>query len=325
MDENQVRSFTDRFDELGIQVDLAELVERPNARVTLQHPTGQANYHVVYTEPLTLSEFAKEVLAVSPPSQLLLLGPRVTERTAEAFRQLDLNYLDQAGNAFITFGGVHIDVRGKRQSPLAQRTQVARPTRGVNLFSVKRSQVIFAILAWPELLDGPIREIAGTAQVSLGQAQHTLDLLTQFRLLDERKRLGPHLQDRLLDQWAAAYPAALGSAIKTARFSGEWMGYEASDRALYLSGEAAVPELIRPETAIFYTHGLPTELIRSRRLRRNTERPNIFFREQFWRPPQATGEPGVHTAPWPLIYADLLASGDSRQREVAQALRDRQR
>lgn len=66
----------------------------------------------------------------------------------------------------------------------------------------------------------------------------------------------------------------------------------------------------------------PADVVgRARRSRRNEEHPNIFLRRQFWCAPHEPEKPGVHEAPWLLVYADLLASNDSRQCEAAQQIR----
>ncbi|MGI8392756.1 type IV toxin-antitoxin system AbiEi family antitoxin [Leucobacter sp. W1038] len=329
MDEQLARELAERFDEFGLRflepIDLTEISPRETVPVTLSHEQGRAAYRVGYADTLIVSSLDWAKPHFLGNERLLLLGPRVTERSAEMFRQLGINYLDAAGNAFITFDGVRIDVRGRRpQAPVL--AGLPRLTRGgVNLFSAKRSQVIFAILSWPELLESPIREIARTAGVSLGQAQETLELLTQYGFLDDRRQLVRSQRDRLIDQWATAFPTSLGVEAKTGRFSGQWQGFEPGGTMVFVSGEAAVPGLLRPETVVLYTDEFPTELIRANRWRRNEAQPNIFLRRQFWQSPDAPTGPGVHEAPWLLVYADLLASNDSRQRDAAEQFREQQR
>ncbi|WP_413544239.1 type IV toxin-antitoxin system AbiEi family antitoxin [Citricoccus nitrophenolicus] len=326
MDEQLAQELADRFDEFGLRflepIDLNELPTEDTVSATLAHQEGHAPYQVGCSDTLTLSSMGWVRRHYAEHDRLLLVGPRVTERSAERLRLLGINYIDQAGNAFITFNGVHIDVRGRRAlRPSA--TKAPRLTRGgVNLFSVKRSQVIFTILSWPDLLDGPVREIATASMVSLGQAQGTLDLLMQYGYLDEEKHFAPSRRELLIDHWTASYPSGLGSEGKAGRYSGDWASLRVGDASVYVSGEAAVPELLRPETATLYTEEFPIELIRSHRWRRNDEQPTIFLRRQFWRPSDAPAGPGVHEAPWLLVYADLLASNDGRQHEVAQRIRE---
>jgi hypothetical protein len=328
MDETQARDFAERMDELGLRfrepVELTELQERSAEAVTLLHEKGSARFRVVYSPELTASAlgWAEPVYLKKEP--MLVLGPRVNARSAELFRPMGINYLDQAGNAFLSFEGVHIDVRGRKLGPRSDGAGAPRMTRGgVNLFSRKRSQVIFAILCWPELLSAPIRALAAAATVSLGQAQETLELLGQYGFLNEGRRLLPNRSAELIDLWVAAYPAGLGSAAHSFRLSGDITRLHATDGAIYVSGEAAVPDLLRAETLVAYSDELPAEVIRRHRWRRDDERPTIQLRFQWFRHPGSSEGPGVHTAPPLLIYADLLASQDGRQREAAMQLREK--
>lgn len=329
MDRQIAQGIAERFDELGLRllepVDLTEIPHRGTVRATIAHEQGRAAFLVGYVDSLTVSSLGWAKPHLLGNERLLLLGPRITGRSAEMFRQLDINYLDGAGNAFIAFGGVHIDVRGRRAENPAARGLPHQTRGGVNLFSAKRSQVIFALLTWPELLDNPVREIASSAGVSLGQAQQTLKLLAQYGYLTERRQFVRQQRDRLIDQWTAAFPTGLGTDAKTGRFSGSWQGFDPGDTTVWLSGEAAAPDFLRAETAVLYTDGFPAELIRTHRWRRNEAHPNILLRHQFWQPPEGPVGPGLHKAPWLLIYADLLAASDSRQREVAQQLREQHR
>lgn len=93
----------------------------------------------------------------------LLIQPHIGVARAAECRRLGLNYVDEAGNAYITFGDVYVDVRGKRSAKQAPaRNQVAHHQGAfrLNLFSAKRSRVIFALLTWQDLVRGTVREIS---------------------------------------------------------------------------------------------------------------------------------------------------------------------
>jgi hypothetical protein len=321
------RGLSERLEEYGLSfmeaVDLTELGDWDTLEATMRqtHGPSRTRYRVVYSSSQTEAALRSSGVQ-DDPRRLLIVGPRVTERSAERFRAAGVNYLDQAGNAFIAFDGVRIDVRGRRPDPkLAAEPGVGTSARGAGLFSTKRSQVVFSILSWEELLWGTVREIARTAGVSIGQAQATLDLLRQGGFLDRRGWASPRERDRLIDQWTAAYPLGLGAAAAAQPFSGDFTDLHATRIPVYVSGGAAVPEVLRrPESVVLYSAEVPVELIRKGRWRRDEESPNIFLRQQFWSPPEPE-VPGSHRAPWLLVYGDLMASNDSRLREAAQELR----
>src|SRR5689334_17360866 len=44
---------------------------------------------------------------------LLIIGARINARSAAAFREAHIQYVDAGGNAYLTFGDVYIDIRGQ--------------------------------------------------------------------------------------------------------------------------------------------------------------------------------------------------------------------
>jgi hypothetical protein len=96
-----------------------------------------------------------------------------------------------------------------------------------------------------------------------------------------------------------------------------------SGEAIWVSGEQAVPHLLRPASTTLYVRELDRNLAIANRWRSDGE-PNIVVRRKFWNAPEGDGEPsGTPPAPWPLVYADLLESQDPRARNAATELVDR--
>jgi len=314
-----------RLGELGLRLDPWDVVAEavPEARIPtkLAHSTASRPVLVAYVPSMTYREVRQTSGGPITPGELLIVGERVTERSAEQFRQLGMNYIDSAGNAYVRFGGVHIDVRGRRSSPSRTDRSSRAPRGSTNLFSTKRAQVIFALLAWDDVLESTFREIAETAGVAVGQAKQTIDLLEDHRYLLPQRRFAPGGRDILLAQWVAAYPTGLGAPSRGFGFRGEFADLHPTSLEVHVSGEAAVPDLIRrPTTFTFYADFVPSELVLANRWRSDDDSPNIFYRQKFWTRPG--DEPGLHTAPQLLVYADLLASGESRQREAAEAMEE---
>jgi hypothetical protein len=323
VDATFVKELTARASELGVRFDnpevLLNLLEGDQTTTTLLRGDSSGEFRVVYSPALTVSAIGADTFS-QDNQRLLLVGPRVTERSAEQFRRMSVSYLDQAGNAHIVFPGVYIDVRGRKSTHLPTPTHTHRG--GTNLFSEKRAQVIFAILEWPELLQDRLRVLASTAGVSIGQAQSTLGLLEELGFLDSSRRIIPQRREALTDQWVSAYQTGLRTTWSMDSFAADTIDFEDCGHTIFLSGESAVPHQIRAETTVIYASELPKNMIRRYRWRRNHEQPNIYLRKKFWSTPWLPETPGIYKAPKLLIYADLLASGNSRQREVATTMRD---
>ncbi|TDN92210.1 type IV toxin-antitoxin system AbiEi family antitoxin [Microbacterium sp. BK668] len=257
---------------------------------------------------------------------LLVMGAKITPRNADRFRDLGINFIDANGNAYFEFGNVLVDVRGRSGDPLATEYQ-ARPSMS-NLFSPKRAQVIFALICWPDILNAKLRQIAQVAGVSVGFAQRTLaDLeIANYIETGTGARGGRRLNDldALIDGWVASFRGTIGSPDKTRAFRGDFDPRLVSDEGpdIYISGEAAADWLRGNKTWTLYCNEIPREAAAAGRWAARAGEPNIFVRPIFWNePPSLDMKPRVRTAPPLLVYADLVTSNDSRQREAADYLR----
>jgi len=257
-----------------------------------------------------------------------LLGTAlVSARSADSFRRAGIQYVDVAGNAWIQFGDVLVDVRGRRPSG---DLPPGPDTSGGNLFSAARAQVGFALLQWPRLWKQSQRQVAQAAGVSLGQANNTLALLREAGFGPG----GHRGQSELLDLWVAAFPSGLARKLVLAKYRGSTDGVATvnAEDPLFLgallSGEAAADDLVHPATLTIYVDHLDPHLPVKNRWR-SDGRPNITVGRKFWTtPPDAAhddDEPlvGLRTAPVVLVYADLMASDDPRVRSVAPDWRGR--
>lgn len=310
---------------------------------TLRFGDSQTLVRVVLAAPMTLTALARfrldDHLLLSPRLRTLVVGRHVHERSADAFREMGVGYADTAGNAYVRFDQVLIDVRGRHapqpEGRFGHVDQDAPEPRSNNLFSTGRAQVIATLLAWPEVTREPVREIARAAGVSTGQAYSALTLLEETGYL-VRRTLRPDRFDELLDLWTAAYPRGLGQKLAVASyrstqdvqgFRREVLSGASPADGFALSGEA-VPGLglKRPRSITVYApEWTSRQAVRHRwRAAGTAEQADIHVRRRFWTPP-STGSRHDPIAPWPVVYADLMAAGDERLTDVASGWRDRHR
>ncbi len=273
---------------------------------------------------MTLSSLARAMpRGFRQESSLIAFGSRITPRAAEAMRTRGVNFLDQAGNAYIRFGEVLIDVRGRS----APRSSDVRATRGPRrtLFTPRRAQVIFSLLVWPELVECSMQDIAYYSRSSAGQVHDTIRMLIDRGFMVSRRDRTLRRKDVLTDLWTAEYASGLGAPSNERRFRGNVEHLTMVENAVgYVSGEAALPD-IRHQTLTLYTPEFDARLVGANRWRRAEDDANVFVRPQFWINPDRPAEDiplgSVLRAPELLIYADLMASGEARQVETAKELR----
>jgi hypothetical protein len=248
----------------------------------------------------------------------LLVTDHVTPPLADALRAKGVEFIDAAGNAFLNRPPLLVFVKGQR--PTGQETV---PGRG-RAFQATGLQVLFALLARPELVGRPYREIAvaaGVAHGTVGWVMAELPALGYVAKVGGRRRLVNG--QRLLDQWTEAYARTLRPRLLLGRFRGDIDDlYARTDQwqeDLLVGGELAAARLtrhLRPGTATLYTQAIDPKVVVKLVLRADAE-GNVEFRRRFWTFPGE--EPRL--TPTLLVYADLLATGDARCLETAQLLR----
>jgi hypothetical protein len=314
---------TDRLGDSGVTVRFGPVRhigrQLGGLTATLTRGGSAQEYDVIHGPSVRLADATRAELADSE-RPLLIWTAFASSKTADSFRRAGIQFVDAAGNAWLQFGEVLIDIRGRSRTD-----DEPRPvhTSARNLFSAGRAQVVFALLAWPELWHATQRELARAAGVSVGLAHDALQLLKQTGY-DWRANV-PH-QDGLLDHWAAAFPTGLAPRLALGQFRGEISEVKKvhGDDPIFVSGQSAAQDLVRPVTLTLYVAALDRHLPIINRWR-SDGLPNIFVRQKFWQAPDQSDVPlaGVSNAPWPLVYADLATSEDPRLRDTARYWKDR--
>lgn len=332
--DNLVEAAQERLQEFDIALEMEysepiDEIAAGGATALLSRGDAKARYQVVVQRSMTLTALARK--APTHPYPPLIISDHINRRSAAALRAAGVQFIDALGNASIEFGNVLVEVQGRTASSDRQHSSsdsITRSSKSANLFSPRRAQVILALLSWQELQNATIRDIADAAGVSTGQAHDALDQLEQAEfVLPSPRRLVR--VDELLNYWTAAYPAGLGSKLQMAKYHGNPaipIREPDTGSPIFLSGESAKgTDIARPATLTLYVDVVhPLLPIVNRWTASPDRQPNVFIRRKFWSAPHADeARPSSKTrnAPWPLVYADLMATGDARLREVARAWR----
>ncbi|MFI9012163.1 type IV toxin-antitoxin system AbiEi family antitoxin [Actinosynnema sp. NPDC053489] len=290
--------------------------------VRVSRVSGAARTYAVLVKRAVPAELAT---ALHPHASLptLVVARSITEQAADLLRARGIDYVDEAGNAHIEWDDVLIDVRGRRKA--SARTGGSSPP-GSKAFGRTGLKVGFVLLSWPWMAGKPLRELARAGGVSLGTAQAVVDDLARAGYLYEvagRRRLAR--AGELLNRWSEAYSTRLSPTLALGDFEASDLSWwrdseeELTRADVQVGGEAGAsvldPHLI-PATLTLYAAEPPRPLIGRHRLVRAEQGGNVHVRQRFW-----TVDRHSWIVPSTLIYADLLASGDSRQREHADRMR----
>jgi hypothetical protein len=257
---------------------------------------------------------------------VLLVTDYATPPVAERLKELNVAFVDAAGNAYLRRPPVFIWVVGRRPPARQKRFRAGRAFQPTGL------KLLFALLCRPDLVNAGFREIAKFAGVAHGTVGWVFGDLRELGFLTETGHKRARLRrlrerHRLLTQWAEAYARTLRPRLLKDRYQAAdpdwWRTLDALKYKVLLGAEPAaaiVTRHLRPGIVTLYTEKTPARLIADYRLRKVTE-GNVELRRRFWPFDHKWDQPTL--TPPVLIYADLLATGDARCIETAQLLYDR--
>ncbi|MCD4716033.1 MAG: hypothetical protein K8R45_04745 [Desulfobacterales bacterium] len=259
------------------------------------------------------------------PQKVLLVMGYATPKMADRMREMGIQFIDAAGNAYINDPPLFIFIKGNRPAVMHL---TERPTRA---FQPKGLQVVFALLCNPGLEAEPFRKIADMANAALGTVGWVVQDLKQMGYLIDMGKRGRRLVKKrnLFDRWVATYPEQL----RPKRFLGNyvttdtdwWKDKELTQFGAFWGGEIAAAFLtkyLKPEIATIYVRETPAKLALAHGLKSNPK-GNVEILKVFWNfEHRLQGDVPFHdNLVHPiLIYADLLATGDTRNIETAEII-----
>ena len=254
------------------------------------------------------------------PEKGLLVTRYVTPQMADLLKEMDIPFADAAGNAYINEPPLFIFIKGNKP------VDKYRERASIRAFQPTGLQVVFALLCNPGLENAPFREIAEIADVALGTVGWVIrDLKQMGHLIDMGKR-GRRLirKEKLLNRWVTTYPDQLRPKKLLAHYRATdvdwWKNTKLAAFQAYWGGEIAATILtkyLKPQIVTIYTRQPLGELLLKNKIKKD---PNgdIEILKAFWK----------FEYNWPyrnlvhplLIYADLLATGDTRNIETAEII-----
>jgi hypothetical protein len=251
------------------------------------------------------------------PGRWLVVTRYIPQHLAKKMRELNIQFIDTVGNAYIDDPPILIFMHGNKPNlPLAF-------AREEGLLGRAGLHVVFALLCNRELEKATYRDIAQAANVALGTAAGVLkDLHRQGFLIElggEVRKLTK--KKELFDKWTTAYAERLRPKRLIGRYTANrpdfWQDINLLPYDAQWGGEVAANKMVhylKPEVVTIYTRRPVNEIVLALKLRKNDE-GNVELRERFWK--FELGETKKDLVPPLLVYADLLATADARNVETA--------
>ncbi len=247
---------------------------------------------------------------------VILCTEYIDANLAMALKDVDIQFLDKAGNAYLNMQGVFIYVQGNPK-PEGVRAK----EKGGRAFQSAGLRLVFELLRASQLADRPYRELADKAGISLFAVKCAMDDLEAKGYLQKagKKR---HLKQgkRLLDEWCVAYRDRLRKELLRGTYQAGkadwWKEVNIRELPACWGGEVAATgmKLMRnPQVFTVYCRGNINQLIATGRLHRQ-DAGDVEILDAFW------GDEMETTAPDLIVYADLITSGIERNIETAREL-----
>ena len=285
---------------------------------------------------VNLGAVINHIKNVAEPGCGLFVADYINPNMAERLKEAEIQFIDTAGNAYINQRPVYIYIKGNKQQ---QAIAVKEKVKTGKAFQPTGMKVVFAFLKNKKLINAPYREIADQAGVALGTVGWVIrDLIAQGLLLEGINKNKRELTDfnLLLEKWIEAYPHKLKAKQKIGTFTTDntdwWKAINPEQFDAQWGGEIAAAKYtnyLNPKQGVVYIKKANmAKFLQKARLRKLEvhERPDIQIEliEPFWKEVKEKENTKQSGLAHPIItYADLIETGDTRNLDTANRLREK--
>jgi len=255
----------------------------------------------------------------------LLVAKTISKSAKEILFRKNISYLDMAGNCFIqNEDDLYIQIDGRKNTVTNKRKHKAFNKNGIKL--------IYALLLNQGLINQSYSDMAEVADISKSTVGSILNDIQErgFLLKINTKKRKLSNKEGLLSEWVNAYNERLKPVLIRGRFRllpnklQNWKQLDLREETFW-GGEPAADILtnfLSPEEWTIYSNVGKKFLLKKLGLVPDPKNGNVIVYSIFWNP---NNNLSFHTAHSKivnplLVYADLLATNDSRNFETAKKI-----
>jgi hypothetical protein len=322
---NQIAQYIEWFKKAILAMDDRAQIGIANEQTNTIDFVANINNETIFVQcktqvrPLNVAQIEKQLQSYYPNENHMVIANYITPKAKEILKEKNIAYLDEGGNIFLRLENYVLQREGLK-------TKSEPENQGYRAFTKTGARVVFQLLVNPQLINASQRELAKRAGVSLGTIPKVLKQLLRDKYAVRLTETTYELinKEQLLNKWVEAFASRLLPSLYMRTFTPRNMSMrEYFQKATMHSdtvwgGEAAaalITNYIHPEEYTIYTELTGGELMRLYELVPSNE-GEITAYQKFWES-ETSSKPHVH----PIItYAELVASGDSRNLEVAEQL-----
>ncbi len=252
--------------------------------------------------------------------KVLLVTDFVPPAIADLLREQGISFLDTNGNAFFDEPEFYIFISSRQKE-----TSVVIPKSNI-IFQSSGLRLLFVLLSIPNSEGKTYRELAELSGISLGSVNEIMaNLIREFYLVEQGKGRLLLRKEELMKRWVQGYSETLRPKLRSIRFQTSfldwWKSVDLTKAKAFWGGEVAaemMTDYLVPFKFMLYSKNfiLTHKYLLQSGLKRNSE-SNVSVLEKFWN----FNQEDIITPPL-LVYADLVATADARNLEVAQMIYD---
>ncbi len=297
--------------------------DHPDALMRVAHMDMELFFAVAVRPHITRAAVGLAAQELFKYNQKGLLVTRyVTPQIADLLKEMDVPFIDTAGNAYINQPPLYVFIKGNKLAEEPRPETIQRAFRPAGL------QTLFALLCNPGMENEPFRKIAKAADVALGTVNRVMKELAKMGHLVDMGKGGRRLvrKEKLLKRWITAYPEILRPKLIKGRYktvkNNWWEDTDIRDFDAYWGGEVAAAYLtnyLRPDTVTIYTTQPIGRLVLKNKLKKDPD-GNVEVLNAFWNFQHFNLNNNL--VPPILVFADLMATGDTRNIETAGMIYD---
>jgi len=307
-----------------LKKELKHKGEQIDAEIELKTGSLKTTFYVEQKNEMRQAMLPALIERMKPASDWLLVCKYIPGPLKEELRNMGINYLEEPGNCYIRTENLMFFVND-------QSVTSYRLVKEGKIWSPAGLKFIFTLLQAPAILNLPYRRLAFTAKIALGNIGPFIDELEENGFLAKgvkNKKNVYYLQNRneLLRKWSELYASILKPKLRKGKFRFldvvDWKKRIKNIPAeLYWGGEPAGAELtghLTPEKYTMYTNMDIPKVMKDLKLVPDTNGELEIF-EAFWN--MDVFNIINQTVPPVIVYADLINSLDSRNRETAERIK----
>lgn len=262
----------------------------------------------------------------------LIIANYIEVKVAQILRELQINYIDASGNAYINLPPFFVFIQGQAIVDGLTQRKPAKP------FSITDLQIIYALLAKPNLLNENYREVSECANVALGvcgSAFRNLKDQGYFVEAVSTKKREWRERHKLIGRWVEQYPTLRRKAFLGEYFapSDDWLQSDKFNHYdVQLGGGLAASRYLDSTVdngvSVYVNDQQQWQFIRELGLTKGESsvaketRVNVF--SKFWGANLQSAQDSISSVIHPLIaYAELIENNNEASRSAANEIASR--